>query len=350
MHATFDSLRRIGNSALVARLNEVVARDRASTAEVVAHIAEMDRRRLYLAAGYSSMHRYCLDVLHLAEYAAFKRIRAGRAARRFPQVLELLADGRLHLTAIVELYPRLTAANANELFTAATHKTREQVLRLLAERFPRADVPAQIVPFAAASGIRQELAPGPVEFLAIAAQPTESNAASTKPAPISIAAPPPRVTPLAPERFALQVTISKNAHELLRRAQELLGHPVPSGNIAEVLERALQELVTRLEKQKLAETDHPGAARAPQRGSRHVPAAVRREVRRRDDDQCTFVGRDGHRCQERRRLEFDHVVPVARGGRSTAANVRLLCRAHNQYEAEQVYGERFMDRKRPAPN
>ncbi|MBK7367553.1 MAG: HNH endonuclease [Candidatus Eisenbacteria bacterium] len=55
---------------------------------------------------------------------------------------------------------------------------------------------------------------------------------------------------------------------------------------------------------------------------------------------------DGRRCECRTNLEFDHVVPLARGGLTTVENVRLCCRAHNQYAAERVFGEGFMRGKR----
>jgi hypothetical protein len=73
---------------------------------------------------------------------------------------------------------------------------------------------------------------------------------------------------------------------------------------------------------------------------------VKREVTRRDGDQCTFVSESGHRREERGYMEFDHVIPVARGGRSTVANVRLRCHAHIQHGADLVYGKGFMDQKR----
>jgi len=77
-----------------------------------------------------------------------------------------------------------------------------------------------------------------------------------------------------------------------------------------------------------------------------VPAEIRREEYERDGEQCTFVGDRGHRCEATRALEFDHVVPVARGGETTAKNLRLRCRAHNQYEADLAFGKAFMDGKR----
>ncbi len=71
--------------------------------------------------------------------------------------------------------------------------------------------------------------------------------------------------------------------------------------------------------------------------SRHIPAAVRREVWARDGGQCAFVGTNG-RCIERGFVEFHHVVPYAAGGQTTAENLELRCRSHNVYEAKLYFG------------
>ena len=135
----------------------------------------------------------------------------------------------------------------------------------------------------------------------------------------------------------------------LRYAQELLGHQIPSGDVAQVLHRALKALIPQLEKRKFAATDKPRSTPPrPTASRRHVPAHVRRVVWKRDEGQCTFVSESNHRCQERRALEFDHIDPVARGGQATVATIRLRCRAHNQYEAERAYGPEFMRQKRAA--
>jgi 5-methylcytosine-specific restriction endonuclease McrA len=128
----------------------------------------------------------------------------------------------------------------------------------------------------------------------------------------------------------------------------LLGHAVPSGDIAQVFERGLDRLIEHLEKRVFAAT----ARSRPRKGAvnncrvRHIPAGVRREVWRRDGGRCTFVGNAGQRCPACTRLEFDHAEPVSRGGESTIANLRLRCRGHNQYAAERLFGAGFMDRKR----
>jgi 5-methylcytosine-specific restriction endonuclease McrA len=157
----------------------------------------------------------------------------------------------------------------------------------------------------------------------------------------------PATQPLSAQSFAVQFTISRSAHEKLRYAQELLGRP--TGDIAQVFERALDTLIPKLEKQKFAATARPRRQPArPSADPRHIPAHVRRAVWQRDGGRCTFVSDDGRRCQAETDLEFDHVTEVARGGEATVDGIRLLCRAHNQFAAERTFGSEFMRHRRIA--
>src|SRR5713101_5447606 len=99
------SLTHVTDSELLHGLTSLVAQDRATTARLLAHIAEFDARRLYLPAAYPSMYAYCVHELHLSEDAAYKRIQAARVAREFPVIFECLADGRLHLAGVGLLAP-----------------------------------------------------------------------------------------------------------------------------------------------------------------------------------------------------------------------------------------------------
>jgi len=233
----------------------------------------------------------------------------------------------------------------------------------LAERFPRADVPAVVKVL----GTPSELAPGPVldtfvtsgspaatgpvhadaEGDQVLRQQCESTSAQEA-APPAHTTPSARVAPLSPGRFGIQLTVSQATHDKLRYAQSLLGHAVPSGELAEVLDRALDALIASLEKRKFAATDKPRAARRSS-SLRHIPSRVKRAAWMRDQGRCTYMSPDGRRCEARKLLEYDHEQPLARGGQTTIANVRLRCRAHNQLEAEQVFGAGFMEEKRRAP-
>ena len=330
------SLSHLADHSLLQNLAALVARDRTTTAEMLAHIAEVDGVRLYAQAGYPSMHAYCLDECHFSEDSACKRIRAARVARRFPAVFCAVADGRLHLAAVVMLAPYLEREpeNADELLVAATHKTKAQIELLIAERFPRPDLPTRV-----------RAMPSPRTPLLTSNESAASPVESPAPGRVEADEPKAKTVPLAPQRFALQLTMSQSAHDKLRHAQALLSHQVADGDLAKVLERVLDLAIQQLEKRKFAATDRPRKPHSSATG-RHIPAHVKRAVRERDGDQCTFVSDDGRRCSAKTPLEFDHIVEVARGGPSTIANLRLLCRTHNQYGAEHAFGAEFMKQKR----
>ena len=105
------SLRHLSDAELIARVNALAARERDATALLVAHLAELDTRDVHLRAGHSSLFAYCRDALALSEHEAYNRIEAARAARRFPVILEMLADGSVSLTSVRLLAPHLTPDN-----------------------------------------------------------------------------------------------------------------------------------------------------------------------------------------------------------------------------------------------
>jgi len=260
-------------------------------------------------------------------------------ARQYPAVFDMLADGRLHMTAVDLLAPRLTSDNAEDLLAASAHRSRTGIEQLLAERFPQPDLPTLIEPLTA-TGYDRQLAPGIVPSLPHST--TNAAPANIFPSPATVMH---KVAPLAPERFAVQCAVSQETYEKLRHAQELLGHAVPNADLAQVLDRALDLLVAQLERQKFAKTDRPCPCHRSD-DARHIPASVKRAVWERDGGRCTFVSENGHRCESRTRLEWDHVEPVARGGHPTVKGLRLRCRAHNQLAAERAFGRDFMNAKR----
>lgn len=378
----------LSDDSLKNELAAAIRRERGATVEVLAHIAEFIKRRLFAKAGYSSMHAYCVGKLGLSEQAAFRRVTAARAARRFPEILDAFAEGRLHLTAILLIAQYLRAENASELIALATHRTRREIETVLASRFPRPDMPTVIRPLRAfvsgsspeaskpsaadpAAGSSFEISAGANEATSHqASEGQESESAVQAPGEtqlevspesrcqepslamvpdISTPAPPPpspQPTQCLVERFSLQVTIDRETRELLQRAEDLLGARTGPGDVGQVLKRALTALIAQLESRKFAATPRPRPRRfEPPNDRRTISAGVKRAVWKRDGGRCTYVSPEGLRCSSTR-VEFDHRVPYARGGASDVSNVRLLCRTHNQAAAEEQFGEDFMQHRR----
>jgi 5-methylcytosine-specific restriction endonuclease McrA len=319
-----DLLSTLSNEALLAETVRLAARERAATAELIEALAEVDARRLYLGEGCSSMYAYCTRVLRLSEHAAYGRIEAARAARRFPVVLELLADGSLTLTSVGLLARSLTEENHRDVLGAARHKTTREVEHHAAALRPKPDVPASVRKLPKPKSTELTAAAALLEAAAPDISPDDATGIAfpiaRMPSPPSAA-----VKPLAPERYRVQFTVGSETHEKLRRAQDLLRHAIPNGDPAAIFDRALTLLIEQLEKKKLAAARRPRGDRATASQSRHVPASVRRIVWKRDGGRCAFLGAQG-RCEERGFLELHHVRPYAAGGPATVENLELRCK------------------------
>src|SRR5262245_11766063 len=218
-----DAAAVLSDTELLATVKRLAAQERQATAQLVAHLAEVDVRRLYLGEGCSSLFTYCTEVLHLSEHAAYGRIEAARAARKFPAILEAVARGALHLTAVGLIARHLAPENVDRVIAAATHKTKREVEELVAALRPQPPVPASVrqlpqpTPRAShlaeagrsadlPSGQREALAPRISDAILVAPGGTGSQALVPRSA----------ITPRAPEQYLVRFTASRATYEKLR--------------------------------------------------------------------------------------------------------------------------------------
>jgi 5-methylcytosine-specific restriction endonuclease McrA len=323
MHRT--DLAALTDDALVSRLSTLCAEGHALTARIIVHLIEVEERRLDLRAACTSMFDFCQRRLGMSEGAAFRRITAARLVKRFPTLLERIERGELHLSTLVLIRPHLHEQNVEELVAAVVGKTQRQVEELLARRAPKRDVPSAIIEIGASSND---------------AGPTLFAVADAKPVP---SAPRARIEPLSETRYKVQLTASAELKSKLERASDLMRHRNPSGDLGAVIDAAMDLLLAKLEKERLAKVKRPrepserlGPATSR---ARAIPARVRREVFERDGEQCTFADDAGERCPSRGHLELDHVEAHALGGTNDASNLRVRCRAHNRLAAEEIFGK-----------
>jgi len=352
----YAEMLRLDADVLLRETTEFTKQERWVTARLLVRLAAVEKRGLYAPGGYSSMWEYCLGELQMSEDAAGRRLWAARKCREFPALFDALADGRIHLTAVHTLATHLRADNVDDLIAAAAGRTKAQLRDWLACRFPQPAVPTVFRPVAppalasAEAPIHELLQPPPAEckdsLHALARVPVPSTAPNPtiSQVPLRDRA---HVDPLNAEQVKVQFTMSRQALAKMKHAMDLLGASVAHNDVAALFEKLLDMALPALEKQKFAATDHPRAPReqAPT-NARTIPAHVKREVWQRDGGRCTFKSATGRRCECTRGLEYDHVKPVVLGGEATCENLRLLCRKHNQLEAERRLGTDFMRQRR----
>ncbi len=334
-------LRSVPDDELLRRLRDLARQSRLVEHDLLAHIAEVDARKLYAREACSSMFAYCARVLGLTGAEAYMRITAARASRRHPVLLTMLEDGRLSLTAASLLAPHLTLENRDGLLARAAHRSKRQVLELIAEIAPRPDAPSRIRKLPERRPVTTTVCPGSVaarpaapefplpQMLPGATPPTSVHAVELCPdrvsltptvtdaveAMASVPAPtlhpdvvkrPAIVLPLSPGRYRVQFTASAELRDKLQRLQDLMRSTIPDCDLAALIEIAVTEKIDRLEAKRFGRTKTPRKTLATTdltSQSRYIPVAVKRMVSERDGYQCRFTDRLGRRCPERARID-----------------------------------------------
>ena len=335
------SVRDLSDRDLLAALRTLAGRSAELEADLLVHLGEVDARELYLGEGHPSLFAYCTEVLHLSESVAYHRITAARAARAFPRVLDAVRSGELHLSAVRLLAPQLTLENHAELIERARHKSKRAIEQMLADRAPKPDVPAQVRRLPVSAAVVGATVPG------------ASAPAAPRPT-LEPSCPQPQPQPLGAGRYKITFTAGAETHAKLGETRALLRHAIPDGDLSKLFDRALEALLRELRRTKFAQRERPSASSAPpdsnEPATRHIPAAIKRAVAKRDLGRCTFVTHDGRRCGSREALEFHHVQPFARSRRHCAEEITLRCRAHNRHAAILDYGAEHMARFRRPPH
>jgi hypothetical protein len=237
-------------------------------------LAEVDERKLFLEQGYSSLFRYATGVLRMSEAQAFLRIQGTRLAKRYPVVFDLLAQGAVNLSTLKLLDRHLTEDNHLALLERARFKTKDEVQLLVAEIAPQPDVPSRLrkLPARVASRRNREslLAPRTLDGAAtsvaegsrVEETATQAPTSSSRPRmPLVLEAPPASCAALSPGRFKLELTARQELHDKLKQLQHLLQHQVPGGDLAVVVEGAIDLAIEKAFKERCAQLAKPTAAK-----------------------------------------------------------------------------------------
>ena len=348
-----DDLSKIKDNQLLDNFSHVVKQERESIALVVAHLAEIDKRKLYAREGYSSLFSYCVKKFHYSEQAIYRRIQAARLSQHFPEILALLDSGAIHFTALTLISPYVKQENKEILFQGVQRKSKQEIETFLASHFPMTkNIPDKITRLSHPKNSVLALEKVPSEILSLFDQKQEDAQK------ITIAS---DSSPLNAElnqgsqsgmkrRIKIEFSADEQLAEKIKRVKEVMRHTYPHGRLEDIFnellefyleKKAPERRIARIEKAARTKKEKTGdKERAPRVRiqTRYIPQAIRREVWKRDGNQCCYRAPDGKKCAERGALEIDHIRPFALGGDSTTQNLQLLCRTHNHYRAQQTFG------------
>lgn len=344
------------------------------------YLDEIDKRRDF--GDQRSLWDYCIRELGIPGAQVFLRVKATRLIREYPQAIERLRDGRLNLSTLVALRKALTQKNADLLFRQVEGKTRKQAAAIAAMTIERVVAKSSVKP------VKPEVVPVPADLAELrrAEQEAVERAAAEQSGPTG---PLPEaylvftedvraLEPVSATQCQVTFTAPIEFQGELEELAPLLSHCVPDGDLSKIFQYAVRKLLGDLRKKRPAvplehaqeapeETETaaaPAPLTPPPRTSTpeipywdvvatklsgfkraHIPDALRRFVWARDEGICQGVLPNGKRCRSNWQCEIDHIDPVARGGPTTAENLRVLCRRCNQEAERSLFGDGFVDRR-----
>jgi len=324
-----NDLGRFSDVELVANAKSLADKEREIGIRVLKHLREIERRRLFAARGYGSLHEFCVSELKYSDGAAHRRISAMRLIKDVPQAEKAISEAKVTMTAAAMLQTFLK----NERLGRKKVYSSEEKLTLL----------------------------------------TELEGKSSRDCERHLAAISPQAMPRERERVLneadLEVSFVANERmqKMMRRFKEVRAHALKTGSNAELLEQALEialRTIDPMEKRKgernpkesqhTAQTHAPAPVRASAQklwngpAGTYIPRSDYREVWQRCEGQCAFSDPlTKKRCMARHGLQIDHIRPRAQGGTNKPKNLRLLCRTHNQLQAIRHFGTVAMTRVIP---
>ena len=288
-----------------------VKTEREATAAVLELLAEIDSRKLYLKEGYNSMYSYLTIGLSYSEGAAQRRIECARALKSNNKVRDKLRSGDISLTTLSMVSREMLKKDKPELLEEISGKSKKEVEKIVLKHKPASNKTKESIK---TIKVKKEVNQG---FKNHHRQ--NVNSEDTE------------------NRLKLSFSVLEETQGLIDEAKQILSGKFPKGaKLEDLFVAGLNALV----KEHRAKTKSLGTkkSRGSKKGSRHIPAKVRKAVLERDKYQCSYIGENGKACCSKWNIEVDHVTPFSEGGEHTPQNLRVLCGAHHQYVTEKKFG------------
>ena len=317
------NIKDLSDKKLIQVFSESVKEERKATLLVLELIAEMDARKLYLKHGYSSLFVYLTTELNYSEGATHRRIASARAVNTYPEVKEMLLDGRLSLTNLSMLSKELTEENKDKLLSLASYKSTRELEKLLLDYKPaKKKIREKIKPVV----VKKEVRTTPL-FDTKIKQESENHFRRRSSSP----------TQVIEKRLNLSFSVLEETQSLIDEVKTLLSGKFPKGaSLEDLFVAGLESIVSEHKRKNKALGTRK--SRKSKKRTRHIPNDIRKAVLERDEYKCSFKAENGKICSCNWDIEVDHIVPFVDGGKHTVENLRVLCGAHHRYVTENKFG------------
>jgi hypothetical protein len=367
VQAYFEALKRKSSEELDASARNLAVKDKVNDAEIIAILTELRDRDYHKELKYPNLFTYAVERLNLSEGSVFRRTQVARVCRTYPQILESLFSGRIHLTGASLIAPHLEEGDADALLAMAEGKTKRELQKILAASRPKKEFRPSVRKQPAAVVEENAEVPAPRD-----AKPAEKPHPSPgRPRTWDL------LEPATEERYNFRFSAGKGFTEKFQRLAEVLNIGAPHAHIEAVFEKALEIALEKkdpkrkLERRRKREArkqrspagdaqkelrHRPGKETRQGNGgfgaeaggravSRYVPSEVQERHFERAGYQCEYRGPDGARCPCRTGLQIEHTRPYAVFKSHDERYLRVYCAAHNLFAAKEYYGRDFIQKK-----
>jgi hypothetical protein len=294
------NLKSVSNSELRSNTKNLVKKETLIGIEVLWHLREIDSRKSFAEWGHSNLYVYCMDELKYSRGSAHRRIASMKLLREVPEIEQKIESGDLNVSTISQAHTffhqeerqlgkTYTAEEKKEVLSELEGKSSDQTERLLKSKSPE---------------------------LKKREKKRVLNANETE----------------------IRFTADQRLMEKLEKLKNLMGHQSCAQTYAGLFEELADLALKKLDPMEKPKAVLPVDTKSSTGGTRYIPEKVKRAVWQRDQGQCTYVDAQGGRCKGKHALQYEHIIPFARGGKTSFENLKLLCPAHNQFSAIQAYG------------
>lgn len=305
------NLKNISDQVLLEKTENLVKRERELLSEILHHLREIERRRLFSQLGFKSLFEYATKKLGYADDQAGRRISAMRLLKELPEIESKIADGSLNLTNL----------GMAQTFFRQESKPKEEKLELLAKLENKSKREAEKL------------------IVSLASQPEQLK--------------PERIRTVTETHIEIKFVAAMGLQEKLEKVKGLLAHSHPNMSMAEAIDLLCDMAIQKLdpaEKAKSNEENNLSKAfsqstvqfKSPAPALKQRITAIRRQVWKQAASKC-------QNCGSVHALQVDHIQPKALGGTDNQENLRLLCRPCNQRAAINRLGMAKMQRYLDGP-
>lgn len=346
-------LDQMSGAELITAMYKSADDERQNIVRFISYLTEAERRKVYVPEGSATLFNWLTRTFKMSESSASRRITTVNIITKFPnhseKILDLLATGKTHLQSLRAVANHLTEENIDLFLNEIQGRSRAEIEAIINRNVPER-IKKEKREYAQPVVLSDLLAPiedistkEPAGSLWESPKNENSQNNSLKEDELDL-------TPKVKLGLEIRVTLDTESAAALNRLRDLY----PTATLKEIIGLAVRSLCKKrdqqakppvtLHKQESPKTETTDKQKTHVREP--IPVKVRTFIHQRDEGRCTFENDRGERCVETGNLEIDHRIPVAQGGTNEPENLRLLCRAHNNLEAERAFGREFMASKR----